>query len=147
MDTKSQRHIRSIYMHKSIQWPLVASSLDYLATLSQNQSKYIENLKNNIKKMIKSEVCWDLTGLSPKFIVIIIENKTLDSSPGSGRKQFHCSCPLDSEACRSQPLLWYCTLIRNMWNMIIPRLFVTFNHYMYCWIGTCFQILPTICCY
>lgn len=91
-------------MHKSIQWPLVHSSLDYLATLFQNQSKYIENLKNNIK-MIKSEVCSELTGLSLEFIVIIIRNKTLDSSPGSVRKQFNCSCPPDSEAYRSQPLL------------------------------------------
>lgn len=66
----------------------------------------------------------------------MIENKTLDLSPGSGRKQFHCNCPPDSEACRSHTLLRCCTLIENMSNMIIPRLFATFNHHIYCWVGS-----------
>lgn len=88
-----------------------------------------------MKKDIKSAFWWELTRLSPKFIVIIIENKTLDSSPGSSRKQLHCSCPPDSETSRSQTLLWYHILIGNISNMIIPSSFVIFNHHIYCWVG------------
>lgn len=118
-DDKSERHTRSISMHKSIHLHLGLSCLNYFSFFSPQTNPNRKSKKQHQKRIIKSEFWWEPTWLSPKFIVIIIENKALDSSPGSNRKQFHCWCPPDSEVCRSQTLLWHWILIDNISNMII----------------------------